>query len=140
MFVIIRLAKLNARACNHVTLRIVTFRHLNFIFIIMVACVANADIIFLSCVVSSIYLSFFFLAYSQPWHNGCLLYFHIWRGLSANLECRSEMSCTRLAEKYRTQKISKKSPSGHHRTTLSGCIFATNALFTRGDRRGDRLV
>jgi len=30
--------------------------------------------------------------------------------------------------KYRTQKWPKKSPSGHHRTTLSGYIFATKAL------------
>ena len=29
--------------------------------------------------------------------------------------------------KYRTQKSRKKSPSGHHRTTLSGYIFATKA-------------
>jgi len=29
--------------------------------------------------------------------------------------------------KYRTQKVVKKSPSGHHRTTLSGYIFATKA-------------
>jgi len=29
--------------------------------------------------------------------------------------------------KYRTQRIAKNSPPGHHRTTLSGCIFATNA-------------
>ena len=29
--------------------------------------------------------------------------------------------------KYRTQKSRQKSPSGHHRTTLSGCIFATKA-------------
>jgi len=29
--------------------------------------------------------------------------------------------------KYRTQKWCKKSPSGHHRTTLSGYIFATKA-------------
>jgi len=42
-------------------------------------------------------------------------------GLSANLECRSEMCCMRL--KYRTQK----SPSAHHRTTLSGYIFAIKA-------------
>ena len=28
---------------------------------------------------------------------------------------------------YRTQKIAKNSPSGHHRTTLSGYIFATKA-------------
>jgi len=30
--------------------------------------------------------------------------------------------------KYRTQKLAKKSPSGHHRTTLSGYVFATKAL------------
>jgi len=29
--------------------------------------------------------------------------------------------------KCRTQKIAKKSPSGHHRTTLSGYIFANEA-------------
>jgi len=29
--------------------------------------------------------------------------------------------------KYRMQKIAKNSPSGHHHTTLSGCIFATKA-------------
>jgi len=29
--------------------------------------------------------------------------------------------------KYRTQKIAKKSPPRHHRTTLSVCIFATKA-------------
>jgi len=29
--------------------------------------------------------------------------------------------------KYMTQKISKNSPSGHHRTIFSGCIFATKA-------------
>ena len=29
--------------------------------------------------------------------------------------------------KYRMQKIAKNSPSGHHRTTLSGCIFAAKA-------------
>ena len=46
---------------------------------------------FLSC-----YL--FCLAYSQPSHIGCLPYFHTWCGLSANLECRSEMYSTLLAE------------------------------------------
>ena len=29
--------------------------------------------------------------------------------------------------KYKTQKIAKSSPSAQHRTTLSGCIFATKA-------------
>ena len=45
---------------------------------------------------------------------------------SANLECRSEMCCTYAAGcKYNKQKIAKNSPSAHHRTILSGCIFAT---------------
>ena len=39
--------------------------------------------------------------------------------------------------KYRTQKIAKKSPSGHHRTTLSGYIFATKA---RVDNRKKNLL
>jgi len=39
----------------------------------------------------------------------------------------SEMWCTRLAENTGRKKIAKKSPSQHHRTTLSGYIFATKA-------------
>jgi len=42
---------------------------------------------------------------------------------SANLECRSEMYCTRLAGNAER----KKSTSGHHRTNLSGYILATKA-------------
>jgi len=53
----------------------------------------------------------------------CLPYFHTWCGLSANLECMSEMCCTRLAENTGR----KKSSFRHHRTTLSGCIFAVKA-------------
>jgi len=52
----------------------------------------------------------FFLAYSQLSHIGCLLYFHTWCGHSANLESRSEMCCTQLAENTGR----KNSPPGHH--------------------------
>jgi len=37
------------------------------------------------------------------------------------------MCCTRLAENTGRKKIAKNSPSAHHRTILSGCIFATKA-------------
>ena len=48
---------------------------------------------------------------------------HTWCGLSEDLGCRSETCCTRLAANTgRT-----KSPFGHHRTTLSGCVFAAKA-------------
>ena len=38
------------------------------------------------------------------------------------------MCCMRLAGNEGRKKIAKKSLSGHHRTTLSGYIFATKAL------------
>jgi len=41
------------------------------------------------------------------------------RGLSANLRCRSETCCTPLAENTGRKNSRQKSPSGHHRTTLS---------------------
>jgi len=46
-------------------------------------------------VVSSI---FFFPRLISAVGDGCLPYFHTWCGLSVNLESRSEMCCTRLAE------------------------------------------
>jgi len=73
-------------------------------------------------------LSFFFSLpnLSRPLQIGCLPYFHTWCGLSANLRCRSEMCCMWLAD-IQDAKTRQKSPSGHHRTTLSGCIFAMKA-------------
>jgi len=47
-------------------------------------------------------------------------------GLSANLGCSSETCCTRLAGNTGPNKR-QNSPSGHHRTNLSGYIFATKA-------------
>jgi len=64
-------------------------------------------------------------------------YFHTWCGLSANLGCRSETWCTRLAENTGRKKIAKKSQSAHHRTTLSGYIFATKAHI---DNRKENLL
>jgi len=53
-------------------------------------CVADADIIFSSCA-----------------EIGCLPYFHTWCGLSANLKCRSEACCARLAENTGRKKVAK---------------------------------
>jgi len=71
------------------------------------------------------FLSFFF---SSPiLSRRTVPYFHTWCGLSANLECRSENVLHAAHGKYRTQTIAKNSLSAHHRTTLSGCIFASKA-------------
>ena len=56
-------------------------------------CIADADIIFCSC-------NYFLLLFSSPVLSGWRLdVYHTftWCGLSANLECRSEMCCTRLS-------------------------------------------
>jgi len=85
----------------------------------------------LSC---GFFLSFFlvFLAKSQRLQIGCLPYFHIWCGLSANLKCMSGMCCAQLAANTGRQK----SPFWHHRTILSRCIFAAEACI---DNRKNRL-
>jgi len=72
-----------------------------------------------------IFFLFFFLAESQQSEIGRLPYLHTWCGLSAYLECMSETCCTRLAENTGHKNDPKKSPSGHHRTILSGYIFGT---------------
>jgi len=87
--------------------------------------VIGQTIIFLPC---GFYFSSFFFFFSSPNLIGRRLdvylpYFHTWCGLSANLECMSEMCCTRLA----VNTGRKKSPFWHHRTTLSGYIFGTKA-------------
>jgi len=52
---------------------------------------------------------------------------HMVCDLSSNLRCRSETCCMRSWLKIQDAKSRQKSPSGHHRTTLSGYIFATKA-------------
>ena len=64
---------------------------------------------------------------SQRPEIACLPYFYAWRGPSANLESRSETCCRRLAANTGRKKSRHKSPSGHHRTSLSGNIFANTA-------------
>ena len=67
------------------------------------------------------YISFFPRLISAAADWICLPYFHTWP--SANLECRSEMCCTRLAGNTGRKKL----PFWHYGTTLSGYIFSTKA-------------
>ena len=65
----------------------------------------------------SFFLSFFFLFFPHlisAVADWMFTIVHTWCGLSANLECRSEMYCTRLAKNIGRKKIAKKSPSHHH--------------------------
>jgi len=92
--------------------------------------VIGQAIIFLPC--GFFYLSIFF---SSPNLSRCRLdVYHTWCGLSTNLRCRSETCCTRLAKSTGHKKIAKNSPSGHHRTTLSGYIFATKGTYRQSGK------
>jgi len=64
---------------------------------------------------SSIFFLLSFLVQSQRSQIGCLAYFYTWRGPSGNLECRSEMCCTRLAGKAGP----RKSPEIRHLGTIA---------------------
>ena len=64
----------------------------------MTTYVIGQAIMRLPCGFFYLLLSFIFLAESQPSQIGCLPYLHTTCGLSANLGCRSEACCTRLAE------------------------------------------
>jgi len=70
---------------------------------IMVALWNRADHYIFCPVVS---YSFVYL-FSSPSQIGCLPYFHTWCGLSANLRCRSETCCTRLARNAGPKKVAK---------------------------------
>ena len=76
----------------------------------MVALCNRADHIYFHPVVS-FYLLFFFprlISAAAHWMSTIRLpYFHTWCGPSANLECRSEMCCTRLAAKAEPKKSPK---------------------------------
>jgi len=69
--------------------------------------------------------SFFLLLFSSPNLRGRRLdIYHT--STHANLECRSETCCMQLSGNAGPKK-SPKITSGHHRTTLSGYIYAIEA-------------
>ena len=77
------------------------------------------------------FLSILFFS-SRP-NTGCLPYFHKWCDLSANLDCRSETCCTRLAENAgpkKSPKIAIWAPS--HNFVGLYYIFATRHVSTIG--------
>ena len=80
-----------------------------------------------------------FLAYSQRSEIGCLPYFHTRTGLSANLECMSEMCCTWLTE---NMKFTHYAKNRHLRTIVQLCRAISSQLrhVLTFDNRGKKLV
>ena len=80
--------------------------------------------------------SIFFLASSQLSQIGCLPYFHTWCGLSANLGCRFETCCRRLAE----NTGHKKSPKNCHVGTIAQLRRAISSQLRHVSTIGKKLV
>ena len=93
----------------------------------------RAAIIFLTC---GFFYLLFFLAYFQPSQIGCLPYFHTWCGLSANLRCRSETWCTRLAENTGR----KNSPKNRHLGTIAQLCRAISSQLRHIPTIGKKLL
>jgi len=89
-------------------------------------------------VVSSFLLSIsrFFLVQSQPSQIWCLPYFDTWCGPSANLECRSETCCTRLAGNAGR----KKSPKIRHLGTIAQICRAISSQLRHVLTIGKKLL
>jgi len=86
-------------------------------------------IIFLPCGST---LLFFFLTSSKHSQTGCLAYFYTWCGLSATLECRSEMCCMRLAENTGCKN--------RHLGTIAPLCRAVSSQLRHVSTIGDKLV
>jgi len=81
---------------------------------------------------SSIFLSFFSSPNSvvADWISAIRPHMHVWPYCEFKMQVWNVLHAAR--SKYRTQKSRQKSPSGHHRPTLSGYIFAIKARFDNG--------
>ena len=79
-----------------------------------------------------LFSSFFprLISAAVDWMSTILPAHMVWPLISANLKCMSEMCCTWLAE----NTGHKKSPFWHHRTNLSGCIFAVEACIDNREK------
>ena len=87
---------------------------------------------------SSIYLSI--VLFSSPNLSShrldVLPYFYTWRGPSANLECRSEMCCSRLAANTGRKKVAKN----RHRGTITQLRWAISSQLRHISTIGKNLL
>ena len=80
--------------------------------------------------------SIFFFSSPNLICRRCLLYFHTWSGLSANLGCRSETCCTRLAENAGR----KKSPKICHLGIIAQLCRAMSSQLRHASTIGKKLL
>jgi len=106
-------------------------KHHSVVCLLWLPCIADVDVIYLSCGFFFYILSFF-LTNSEPSQTGCLPYFYTWCGLSANLGCRSQTCCMRLAENT-GQKI-------RHLGTIAQLRWAISSKLRHISTIGKKLV
>ena len=103
-----------------------------YVFLLWLPCVADAYIIFLSCF---FFFSIFHCLISVS-QIGYLPYFYTWCGCSANLECRSEMCCKRLAGNAGPKKPHKI----HHLGTIAQLCRTISSQLRHISTIGKKLV
>jgi len=99
--------------------------------------------IFILWFLSSVYLLLLFFphlisaaAHWPHWMSTIVPHFHTWCGLSANLECISEMCCTRLAENAGRKKVAKN----RHLGTIAQLCWAISSQLRHVSTIGKKLV
>ena len=88
------------------------------------------------CPVILYLLLFFFPRLISAVQTGCLPYFHTWCGLSANLGCRSDTCCARLAENTGR----KKSQKNRHLCTIAQLCRPMSSQLRHVSTIGKKLV
>jgi len=129
-------SQLNKVVCSHVTWHTYSYCHwllFKCCNLLWSPCGIGQTIIFSSCGFFLL-LSFFFSSLRRP-HIGCLPYFDTWCGLSANLECRSETSCKRLAGNTGCKKVAKN----RHLSTIVQLCPATSSQLRHVSTIGKNL-
>ena len=109
-----------------------------FLFLFMTALCNRGAIIFLPVVSFYLYLLLLFSSPNISGHRliGCLPYFYTWRGPSANLKCRSEMCCMRLAANTGRKKVAKN----RHLVTIAQLCRAISSQLNQVSTIRKKLV
>jgi len=132
------MAALRSRCGHYSFVLLISFFLLSFFLSLFMSIVTGRPLYFCP-VVSSIFCLFIYLSIPAVADWMSAIFPHMVRPwCEFRMQVRNVLHAARW--KCRTQQIAKKSPSGHHRTTLSGYIFATKARIDNRKKFGTHVL